>query len=74
MLHLVKGLFEIQLQDNDFFSRLVTDVKELESPSKVVLNGSSLNETILVGVYYSGDYCLKPVGEELGQAFQRVVQ
>jgi len=55
MLHLVKGLFEIQLQDNDFFSRLVTDVKELESPSKVVLNGSSLNETILVGVYYSGD-------------------
>jgi len=52
----------------------VTDVKKLESPSKAVLDGSSLDETILVGMYYFGDNCLKPVGEELGQAFQRIVQ
>jgi hypothetical protein len=48
MFNQIKGLFKVQLQDNNLPSRVVTLVKKLKSPAKTVLNSSPFDETILV--------------------------
>jgi hypothetical protein len=45
MFNQIKGLFKVQLQDNNLLSRVVTLVKKLKSPAKIVLNSSPFDET-----------------------------
>jgi hypothetical protein len=47
----IKGLLKIQLKDNNFLSGLMTLMKKLESPTKIVLDSFTFDESILIGMH-----------------------
>ena len=46
MFHVVKGLFKVKLQNDNFLLRVMTKMEKL-CPVKAILNGSFLDEAIL---------------------------
>lgn len=49
-------------------------MEELKCPGKVILNGSSLDEPILIDMYQLQNDMLKPRGEQFSDASHRVIQ
>lgn len=52
----------------------MANMEELKCPGKVILNGSSLDEPILIDMYQLQNDMLKPRGEQFSDASHRVIQ
>ena len=59
VFNFVEGLLKIQYEDNNLFLRVMAQMKELECPSKTILDGPAFNETILVSMYKPRDDTLQ---------------
>ena len=66
MLNLVKCLLKVQLNDDNFFLGIVTDVEIFKCPCNTVLDGSAFYKSILIFVDKGGDCLLKSISQELG--------
>jgi hypothetical protein len=44
----IEGILKVQFENDNFSLGLVTNVQELKSPSKAILNTWTINEAILV--------------------------
>jgi hypothetical protein len=48
VLHFVKGLFKIQLDDQNLSLAFMANIQELEGPSKTVLDCPTFDKTMLI--------------------------
>lgn len=71
--HAIKGLVEIQLQDNSWCILTVVAVQQISSISKVVSDATAKNEPRLVRANERWNQRLQPFGEYFRDPFDRAV-
>jgi hypothetical protein len=74
MLNFVKSFLKIKFQDDNFFLKMVAQVKVFKSLGNAILDGSTFNETILVLVDDRNSQLLKPISKEFGDKLHRGVK
>jgi hypothetical protein len=60
MFYCVKGFGEVQLEDHNFPSRVMTLVYILKCSSQAVLDSPCFDKTILIEMYLRDDFLLNP--------------
>ena len=70
----VERFSEIELEQNDWVSRLLALIYVFEGPSETILNGAGLTKTILVSVHdFEYDF-LQPISQDLCYDLQTTVK
>jgi hypothetical protein len=74
VLNGVKGFFEVDFQHHTGDPRSLALVQVFKGPSEAVLDGTALDEAILVSVNKFEYPKLKTIGQQLSENFQNTVE